>query len=287
VFPTESPPDLTAAVVAAGSAAVRLAACGPLRKSPPTYPGVELSGHFLKHADEQTIVALLALRRATDRYGIDPRDLADWGVIAAPRYIGRLTGASVLYKFPRGGTSAVAPHIVAQCSLHSVSGAASIALGMRGPNVGVGGGQWAIGDGVAAALTLFETAQVPGVWLLLSEFNDEPQPDEEGRPLNDPTCHAVALALRPGVVGDSELALRPGAHAKSLRASYPEPTVAEIAGCIDAAHRGRAARWACWLPWGGRIELHLAAAEQSQPAGAPASGLSGDSLPNDALTKAA
>ncbi len=265
MFPTESSPDLAAAVVAAGSAAVRLSACAPFRKSPPAYPGVELSGHFLKHADEQTIVALLALRQATDRNHIDPRDLAGWGIIAAPRYIGRLTGASVLYKFPRGGTTAVAPHIVAQCSLHSVSGAVSIALGMHGPNVGVGGGEWAIGDGLAAALTLFETAQVPGVWLLLTEFDTEPIPDAEGRPLNDPTCHAVALALQPGAIGASELTLRPGSHTKSLRASYPEPTVAEIAACIDAAHRGRAARWACWLPWGGRVELRLAAAELALP----------------------
>lgn len=265
VFPIESSPDLTAAVVGAASAAARLSECGPLRKSPPSYPGVELSGHFLKHADEQTIVALLAIRKATDRYGIDPRQLAGWGIIAAPRYIGRLTGANVLYKFPRGGTSAVAPHIVAQCSLHSVSGAASIALGMHGPNLGVGGGDWAIADGLTAALTLFETARVPGLWLLLTEFDAEPMPDEEGRPLNDPTCHAVALALVPGVAGDSQLTLRPGSHSKSLRADYPEPTVAEIAACIEAADRGRPARWACWLPWGGRVELRLAAAEQQLP----------------------
>ena len=262
VFPIESAPDLTAAVVAAASASVRLSDCGPLRKQPPAYPGVELSGHFLKHADEQTITALLAIRKATDRYGIDPRQLAGWGIIAAPRYIGRLTGANVLYKFPRGGTSAVAPHIVAQCSLHSVSGAASIALGMHGPNLGVGGGEWSIGDGLTSALTLFETVRVPGVWLLLTEFDNEPIPDEEGRPLNDPTCHAVALALVPGAAGDAQLTLRPGSHGKSLRADYPEPTVAEIAACIDAAERGLAARWACWLPWGGRAELRLAAAER-------------------------
>ncbi|MCI0359706.1 MAG: hypothetical protein L0211_14615, partial [Planctomycetaceae bacterium] len=256
MFPMEPSPDLTAAVVAAAAAAYRLSEIGPLRKMPPAYPGVELSGHFLKHADEQTIVALAAIQRATQQHNIDPRDLAGWGIIAAPRYIGRLTGANVLYKFPRGGTSAVAPHIVAQCSLHSVSGAASIALGMHGPNVGVGGGEWAIADGMMAALSLFETVRVPGVWLLLSEFDSEPVPDEEGRPLNDPTCHAVALALMPGAAGNSQLTLRPGTHSKSLRASCPQPTVAEIAGCIDAAERGLPARWACWLPWGGRVELH-------------------------------
>lgn len=281
-FPPDCPADLTAAVVAAGSAAVRLSACGPLRKCPPSYPGVELSGHFLKHADEQTIVALLALRQATDRYAFDPRDHADWAIIAAPRFIGRLTGANVIHKFPRGGTSAVAPHIVAQCSLHSISGAASIALGMHGPNVGVGGGEWAIGDGLVAALTLFEAIRVPGVWLLLSEFDSEPIPDEEGRPRNDPTCHAVALALAPGRQGSSLVTLRSGSRSdspsKRAGTSYPEPTVAEIAACIDASHRGLTSRWGAWLPWGGRAELRMAAADVAQ---------SKDALHTDALPKAA
>lgn len=255
--------DLTAAIVAAGSAAARLSECAAFRKSAPVFPGVELAGHFFKHADEQTIVALRAVEQAAERYGIDTRELKGWGLVAAPRYIGRLTGANVLYKFPRGGTTAVSPHIVAQCSLHSVAGAASIALGMHGPNVGIGGGRFAMADGLVAALTLFETARVPGVWLLLSEFDVEPLPDEEGRPLNDPTCHAVALALVPGAIGVSQLTLRPGAQANSPGQDCPEPTVNEMAACIDGAQRGLPARWAAWLPWGGRVEMKLEALEQS------------------------
>jgi hypothetical protein len=235
------------------------------RKSAPAFKGVELPGHFFKHADEQTIVALRAVEQAAEHYRLDTRELKNWGLIAAPRYIGRLTGTNVLYKFPRGGTTSVSPHIVAQCSLHSVAGAASIALGMHGPNVGIGGGRFAIVDGLTAALTLFETARVPGVWLLLSEFDAEPLPDEEGRPLNDPTCHAVALAIVPGASGASQLTLRPGIHAKSLGHDCPEPAVNEMAACIDAAQRGVPARWTAWLPWGGRVEMSLAAVEQAVP----------------------
>ena len=253
---------LEAAVVSAGAAAVPLGGFAALRKTPPAF-GVELSGHFLKHADEQTIVSLLAIGRAIDEFGLDPRQMGDWAVIAAPRYIGRLAGAAILDRFARQGGSGVAPHTVAQNSLHSISGAASIALGTHGPNVGVGGGPWAIGDGLTAALTLLEPGHVPGVWLLLSQFEPEPVPDEVGRPLNDSVCHAVAMALVRRGSGPSQLTLRPGTSAiRAAVARWPEPTVAEIAASIDAASRGRTSRWNCWLPWGGRVELRLAAAEQ-------------------------
>jgi hypothetical protein len=252
---------LQAAVVAAGSAAVPLGQFAPLRKEPPKFGPVELSGHFLKHADEQTIVALQAIGRAVKQYDLDPRQMADWGIVAAPRYIGRLAGASILDRFANLGGSGVLPHTVAQNSLHSISGAASIALGLHGPNVGVGGGPWAIGDGLVAALTLFDTAHVPGIWLLLTQFDPEPIPDEVGRPLNESVCHAVALALVPGSEGESQLTLRPGTAAiRAAVARWPEPNVAEIAAVARAASRGLTSRWACWLPWGGRVELRLATA---------------------------
>lgn len=253
-----------AAVVAAGSAAVPLGQFAELRKAPPKFGGTELQGHFLKHADEQTIVALQAIGQAIAAYDLDPRQMTDWGIIAAPRYIGRLAGASILDRFARLGGSGVPPHAVAQNSLHSISGAASIALGLHGPNVGVGGGPWAIGDGIAAALTLFDTVRVPGIWLLMTQFDPEPLPDEVGRPLNESVCHAVALALAAGGAGESHLTLRPGTAAtRAAVARWPEPTVAEIAACARAAKRGLTSRWACWLPWGGRIELRLASARES------------------------
>ena len=111
VFPTEGSADLTAAVVAAGSAAVRLAAC-----SPPAQVAAELSRRravrtlpqACRRADDRRPARAPA---GHDRYRHRSAQLAGWGIVAAPRYIGRLTGAIVLYKFPRGGTSAVAPHI--------------------------------------------------------------------------------------------------------------------------------------------------------------------------------
>jgi hypothetical protein len=109
---------LEAAVVAAGCAAVPLGQFAALRKEPPTFGGVELAGHFLKHADEQTIVALRAIGRAIDAHDMRPREMTNWGVVAAPRYIGRLAGAAILDRFAKQGGSGVPPHAVAQNSLH-------------------------------------------------------------------------------------------------------------------------------------------------------------------------
>jgi hypothetical protein len=254
---------LEAGVAAAGASAVPLGQFAALRKEPPSL-GAELSGHFLKHADEQTIVALQAVAQAIKQHELDPRQMTEWGIVAAPRYIGRLAGASILDRFARLGGSGVPPHAVAQNSLHSISGAASIALGVHGPNVGVGGGPWAIADGLTTAMTLFDTSHVPGIWLILTQIDPEPLPDEGGRPLNDSVCHAVALALLPGGAGDSQLTLRPGTSVtRAAVARWPEPTVGEIAASIRAAQRGLVSRWACWLPWGGRVELRLTAAGQS------------------------
>ncbi|MEX2173139.1 MAG: hypothetical protein WD872_02170 [Pirellulaceae bacterium] len=272
---TPSPDSpLEAAIVAVGTAAFAQGEFVALRKTPPAFPGVELAGHFLKHADEQTIVALEAVRRAAERFELDTRDHERWAIVAAPKFVGRLAGVQILERFAKSGGSGVPPHAVAQNSLHSVSGAVSIALGIHGPNVGLGGGPWAMADGLTAALTLFDTARIPGIWLLLTQFDPEPTPDEQGRPLAGTTCHAVALALMPGAAGNSRLSLYPGSAGRELSRDKPtldkptldkrpEPSVAEVAACVESAERGLATRWSCWLPWGGRIELRLAAAEQT------------------------
>jgi hypothetical protein len=268
-LPTEA--TLSAGIVAAASAAIRLRDFAPHRKSPPLVPDVDLPGHFLKHADEQTITALAAIRLALAQSGLTRSDMEGWGVVAAPRYIGRLAGAAVLDKFPKSGTSGVPAHQVAQNSLHSVSGAASIALGLHGPNVGMGGGPWSVAEGLTTALSLFDPALVPGLWLLLSQFDPEPIPDAQGNPQNNPLCYAVAIALdwRASTPGRLSLAIdAPLAHGG--KSAWPEPTVPELAACIDAAARGLPTRWQCRLPWGGRLEMRLPAAAQTNTFNLPA-----------------
>jgi hypothetical protein len=254
-----------ATVLASATASARLGEFPALRKLPPRFAGSNVPGHFLKHADEQTVVALEALRRAIEQFGLDAREQTDWGVIAAPRYIGRLASVEIVRRFAQNGGSTVATHAAAQFSLNSIAGAASIVLGIRGPSLGVGGGSWSIGDGLVAALTLFDPACTPGVWLLLTEWEPEPIMQPGGSPI-DGICRAVALAIAPGASRESNLRLcfpggqTNGASGLAGRAREPatEPELSQIAACVDAAQGGSASGWSCRLPGGGLLELRLA-----------------------------
>ena len=250
-------------VVASACASAPLAAFAAMRKSPPRFPGVDLPGHFLKHADEQTVIALEALRQAVERFDLDPRQQTEWGIIGAPKFMGRMAGAHILTRFAAGGGPTVPPHALAQNSLHSIAGAASIALGIHGPNVGLGGGPGAIHDGLTAALTMFDAAACPGIWLLLAQWEPEPIPDGQGRATNEPTCHAVALALMPGAAGQSVLRLNVSGG-NQRQPSTAEPAVSAIAACVAQAESGRAAQWTYDLPWQATVELKLAAQTQQQ-----------------------
>jgi hypothetical protein len=230
-----------------------------MRKNPPRFAGVDLPGHFLKHADEQTVLALHAIRCAVERFNLDPRQQDRWGILGAPRFIARMAGAQILTRYVTGGGPTVPPHALAQNSLHSISGAASIALGIHGPNVGVGGGPGAIFDALTAAVTLFDPAECPGVWLLMTQWDPEPMPDGAGGASNEPVCHAAALALRLSAAGDSWLRINPLPNGMAGTDETPEPAVAEIAAAIEHSLAGQPACWTCQLPWGANAELQLAA----------------------------
>jgi hypothetical protein len=264
------PPTATwqAAVIASAAARAPLAAFGALRKCPPQFPGVKLAGHFLKHADEQTVLALVALRRAVERFRLDTTEQTNWAILGVPRFMARMAGAHILTRFGEAGGPTVPPYALAQNSLHSISGAASIALGVRGPNVGIGGGPGALYEGLAAALTLYGAADCPGIWLLMTQWDPEPIPDGQGLATNEPICHAVALALRPGASGRSSLQMTIPRGSLAATNAGPEPTIADIAASIEQSHNGLPANWSCRLPWGAEVSLALAAQCQSPLAAA-------------------
>src|SRR6187399_2186108 len=110
--------DLSASLLGWGTARADLAAIAAMRKKLPTWAPPDTPGHFLKYADEQTVLAVAAL----DRFG-------------------------------RGGGPAISPHVIPQHSLHSISGALSILLASRQPNFGIGGTAESLAEGLLAALT--------------------------------------------------------------------------------------------------------------------------------------
>jgi hypothetical protein len=164
---------------------------------------------LLRYSDEQTVAGTAAVFAAVAAMGTGPDEFEDWGVVAASRYLGRASLAAALRSFKAEGVWGTSPHLIPHFALHSPSGTISLALGLRGPNVGAGGGLHAAAEGFLAALTWLSAGVVPGVWLVLSGWSPELVPERKGGasgtgraqapawPPADIECQALALALRP------------------------------------------------------------------------------------------
>lgn len=164
---------------------------------------------LLRYSDEQTVAATAAVFAAIAAMGTHPDGFEGWGVVAASRFLGRASLAAALRSFGVEGVWGTSPHLIPHFALHSPSGTISLALGLHGPNVGVGGGLHAAAEGFLAALTWLTAGVVPGVWLVLSGWTPELSPERKaGTPRNGPAhapgspsadieCQALAMALRP------------------------------------------------------------------------------------------
>jgi hypothetical protein len=206
----------------------------------------------IRTADEQTLLALAAVRRALEAPVLRGRSFDDWGVIASARHVGRLGVAAVLDRFRRQGAPGMSPIIIPTLSLHSVSGTLSMALGCHGPNAGVGGGSGHLGEALLAAVTLVRGDGCPGLWLVMTECDPEPVPDVQGRPTAPAEGHAVALALVPEAAGGAALCLRK----RGRTAAAATPPLHSLADFLSGYKAGRtASSWRCPLPGGGEVEL--------------------------------
>ena len=116
-------------------------------------------------------------------------------MVAASRYLGRASLAAALRSFAAEGVWGTSPHLIPHFALHSPSGTISLALGLHGPNLGVGGGLHAAAEGFLAALTWLTAGVVPGVWLVLSGWSPELVPDGGGA-TSSPTPEASARRHR-------------------------------------------------------------------------------------------
>jgi len=259
---------------------------------PPAAPGCRISGHalvesrlteiaalrggpdaggrtlpprFLRHADEHTIVGLHAVCTAlAARPGEE--DVAGHAVVSAACQSGRLAAARTLAGLAAGGASSVSLHVVPQCSLHSVAGAISVALGMHGPHLGVGGGVDALAEGLFAAATLLAGTSCTAVWLVATEWDEEPALDERAAPAGDPVCRALAVMLEPveGPTGGGERTAALGLEIRLPPSSVSGPRLHEPAGsplvalarALAMCTAGAALEaWTVTCPWGGEIRV--------------------------------
>src|SRR5208283_5451048 len=163
---------------------------------PPGWRGIQAS--TLRYSDEQTIGAVAALVMAVGQLGCSiPASFQRWGVVAASRFLGRSNLLVAMNRFRAEGVWGVSPHLIPHFALHSPAGTLSLALGIHGPNLGVGGGLWSEFEGIQTALTWLQAGIVPGLWLVFSGWSPEFVPDREGEPMADCECQALAVVLGP------------------------------------------------------------------------------------------
>jgi len=206
---------------------------GLFRMSPGDVPGLRrrpgptpegwggVAPSLLRYSDEQTIAATAAVFAAIERMGLPPTGFEGWGVVAASRYLGRANLAQALRSFMAEGVWGTSPHLIPHFALHSPAGTISLALGLHGPNVGVGGGLHAAAEGFLAALTWVSAGEVPGVWLVLSGWSPELVPDRRGNGTAAGECHALAIALVAGSIAGRRPAFRAVVGAESHHAAAP------------------------------------------------------------------
>ncbi len=233
-----------------------------LRDEPPPAGAPALPTRFLRHCDEHTVVAMRAVLEvlaAVDR----PPPADRCGVVAAPCQAGRIVTARSLSQLRIGGAVTISPHIVPQCSLHSLAGAVSVALGMHGPHLGIGGGPDALAEGLFAALAMFQagpSAACDAAWLIATDWEREPELDAAGTPLGDPVCRALALLLVPESAAEAAASRIVLAQPLGMVAPFPiddEPVdlaaFARAVGMCDAG--GALASWAVHCPWPAQIRV--------------------------------
>lgn len=224
-----------------------------------------LPAKLLKYADDQTVVAVAAVLHAIHDGNLQERTLADWGVVAGPRFLGRDAVAGSMERFRRRGALGVSPVHIPYLSLHAVSGMVSLALRIHGPNVGVGGARTSMTDALLTGLTLQQEHRLPGVFVVISAW--DPEPTARNAPETERAiCRAVSLVLMPGEQDSHGLKLRihPGAPTPGetdvKRTVAAPPSLMDLAQFLAKCSDPRQPQTWCypWC-WNGHMEITRAA----------------------------
>lgn len=168
-----------------------------LRKEPIVVGGESLSASFLRHADDQTVLALRTVLEAIEKEAWQQRSFRDWGVVAAANFFGRTSIAQTVQRLAQEGAWGVSPHVIPHQSLHAMSGTISQALHVHGPNFGINGGPNAAPDAFLISAAMMMDRRLPGLWVVLTGYESENIPPLPGTSSEAPSCQAVALALTP------------------------------------------------------------------------------------------
>ena len=199
--PEHSLRPLDLAVVAHGIACLAPADMDLLRRLPFAGLPATLVPQLLKHSDEQTFAALVALCRALAGSPLAGTDFGRWGVVSSsagllgPQPI-RGGARQIQNRRPLGrvGASHSASHA------HSVPGTLSLALMNHGPSISVGGGPDDQTSTLLSMAGLLGQGKFPGVWLVVSGWWPELTIEINGQPTSDSKCMAAVLGVVPAPV---------------------------------------------------------------------------------------
>jgi hypothetical protein len=233
------------------------------RKNPAPMPPEPFPSSLIRHSEEQTVAALWAVCEAVAKMDAKPGAFADWGVIAAPRLMGRPGNASAFERFRQEGPWGISPNMIPHHSLHAVSGTISQIMKTHGPNFGVGNGPQSSIEGWLAAATLLSEGSLPGLWLVIVGHVSEYLPSSGEVTAEGPACEAVALALTRAVGRPAGLRLRVcpealvggGEADRSFLASIPEFSLGLLIDELGGRDEPPAGMWR--LPGAGWIEIEM------------------------------
>ncbi len=222
-----------------------------LRKQPTVIASEPMSASFLKHSEEQTVVAIETVRAAIGQFTEPQPEFRDWGVVAAANFFGRIQIARSITAYPTDGAWGVSPHLIPHQSLHAISGTLSQSLKAYGPNFGVGGGPNSVREALLLAASLLADSSLPGLWLILTGYESERIPSADANVTPTPNCCGIAMALRPTIDATygPELRLGEAANDDAIR-WLAEPQLDAIA---EAVAQRQSTRWRV----GGRIVAEL------------------------------
>ncbi len=191
-----------------------------VRRRPEPVFGPGHSASFFKHLDEQTVAGLAAVCRAVRDHGLDPTAFRDWGVLAAPHFLGQPLMVNSVLRFRAEGAWGVSPHVIPHHSLHSISGTVSQVFKIHGPNLGVGGGTGGTCEALLAAAAWLGRRRVPGAWVVLTTLDPPVNLGDEGEVPPRTACVGLALALQPARTKPAGARLRflPGDDARRTEA---------------------------------------------------------------------
>jgi 3-oxoacyl-(acyl-carrier-protein) synthase len=131
-----------------------------------------MSPNTLKQCDDQTLAALAAVGQVLQR-ATRPSSWDRWGVIVCPNRPGRKRLTEALTKYRAQGAWSTSPHLIPHSLLHSCSGLLSQAIGVHGPNMGVGGVAGAEENVLYAAAAWLAGGDAVGAWLVWTSWDHE------------------------------------------------------------------------------------------------------------------